>query len=135
MKIRWTEDLSSGIEEIDLQHKELIKRVNSLLEASRKGKGKDEVGDFLLFLKEYVSEHFSTEEKLMLSVNYPDYHAHKNEHSMFINDYSDIEKEYSINGVSSYFLIQIQKRMCKWLVEHLLKADKKLFAFIGTKNN
>jgi hemerythrin len=125
MEIRWTSDLSIGIEIIDLQHKELIKRVNTLLEATRKGLGKREIQNLLVFLNEYINTHFSEEEKYMLESNYPDYQSHKNEHKMFINDFSDIETEFNENGVSSYFLIQIQKRMCNWIEDHLCQVDKK----------
>jgi len=40
MAIQWTENLATGIDTIDEQHKELIVRVNSLLDACQQGKGK-----------------------------------------------------------------------------------------------
>jgi hemerythrin len=132
MKLKWTEDLSSGIKEIDSQHKELLNRVNLLLEASRKGKGKEEISHLLLFLKDYAEIHFSDEEKHMIISRYSDYQHHKNEHQQFIHNFSDIEKEFDIHGASSYFLIQIQKWMCSWIKNHLFTVDKKMCKYFKT---
>jgi len=38
MAIEWTNDLATGVSEIDYQHKELFRRINSLLDACREGK-------------------------------------------------------------------------------------------------
>ena len=65
MAIEWTEDLATGVPEIDAQHKELFSRINRLLEACNQGQGRAEVGKTLAFLEEYVLIHFSTEEKIM----------------------------------------------------------------------
>jgi hemerythrin len=134
MQIKWTKDLSSGIEEIDSQHKELIKRVNAFLFATRKGRGKEEISNLIIFLKEYSQKHFPKEEKYMLNMEYPDYPIHKHEHTMFINDLSDIEKEFITHGVSSYFLIQVQKRLCNWVGDHLCKVDKKMADYFKSLN-
>lgn len=43
MAIEWTDELATGVNKIDNQHKELFKRINNLLDACNQGKGKDEV--------------------------------------------------------------------------------------------
>jgi hemerythrin len=135
MHIRWTNDLSSGIEEIDLQHKELIRQVNAFLTATRKGRGKEEISNLIVFLKEYVLKNFSEEEKHMLNSDYPGYSTHKHEHAMFINDLSDIEKEFLTHGVSSYFLIQVQKKLCNWIGDHLCEVDKKMADYFKSSSS
>ena len=40
-QVEWTKDLATGVNEIDDQHKELLKNMNELLVACRHGKGRD----------------------------------------------------------------------------------------------
>ncbi|MHB9035807.1 MAG: hemerythrin domain-containing protein, partial [Armatimonadota bacterium] len=58
MAVQWTPDLAVGVREIDDQHRELFKRVNDLLEAMSKGKGRDEIAKVVAFLGNYVVTHF-----------------------------------------------------------------------------
>ena len=55
MQIEWNDDLTTGNNTIDEQHKELISRFNSILAACNLGKGKDEVKNLLQFLGEPVA--------------------------------------------------------------------------------
>ena len=64
MAIEWTEDLATGVNKIDNQHKELFKRINNLLEACNQGRGKNEVEKVIKFLDDYVIIHFSEEENI-----------------------------------------------------------------------
>ena len=41
--LSWTEELRTGIDIIDSQHKELIAKVNALHEAMKVGKGKEKI--------------------------------------------------------------------------------------------
>ena len=45
MAIAWNDSMSTSVDEIDEQHKELISMVNALSEAMRSGKGKDETAE------------------------------------------------------------------------------------------
>ena len=69
--LKWTEDLSTGIGVIDDRHKELFKRVNSLLSSMSQGKGKEQMGEALGFLSDYVVTHFGTGEQFMRAHGYP----------------------------------------------------------------
>jgi hemerythrin len=64
MAVAWTEELATGIEVIDDQHKELFRRIDGLLEACKAGKGREAVAGVLAFLENYVVEHFAAEEKI-----------------------------------------------------------------------
>ena len=49
MQMQWSEKLTVGVDVIDNQHKGIISRINSLLNAMSQGKGRDEVGKVLTF--------------------------------------------------------------------------------------
>jgi hemerythrin len=55
MSFQWTEDLRTGVDDIDAQHRELILQVNTLLDACSHQKGRDDIGRFLSYLSEYVA--------------------------------------------------------------------------------
>ena len=50
MAMQWNENLAVGVDVIDNQHKGIISRINSLLNAMSQGKGRDEIGKVLTFL-------------------------------------------------------------------------------------
>ena len=85
----WSDDLSVHIDEIDNQHKELLKMINRLHQAAESGDWSSKIvtlTDVLLSLIAYLEYHFSTEEKYMIDNEYPEYDAHRDEHSKFVKE-------------------------------------------------
>jgi hemerythrin len=133
MAIEWTEDLSTGVEDIDEQHKELFSRVNKLMESCRAGKGRQEVGDTLDFLESYVLEHFGTEERMMKKHEYPKFDEHKAQHVAFIEDVSKLKDEFAQGGAAVSLVVRTNAAVVDWLLQHIRKTDKLMGAFLKTK--
>ena len=131
--LKWTEDLSTGVGVIDDQHKELFKRVNSLLSSMSQGKGKEQIGEVLGFLSDYVVTHFGTEEKSMESNGYPGLKAHKGEHTSYIEKLSGLRKRFDREGQNSLLAIESQRLLVDWWLNHIGKTDKALGAFLKAK--
>ncbi|HLC18144.1 MAG TPA: bacteriohemerythrin [Thermodesulfobacteriota bacterium] len=129
MTIEWTKNLSTGVKWQDDQHKELFARINRLLDAMSLGLGKDEVLKVFKFLDEYFVVHFEAEEQAMHKYGYPETLSHLEEHTKFIDDISRLEKEAKV-GVTSSHVIQTQRRVVDWLVNHIGSIDKELGAFL-----
>jgi hemerythrin len=134
MIIKWTEQLSIGISEIDLQHRELFIRINNLLKAMHEGKGKEEIQKVMEFLDDYVISHFGTEEKYMSQYNYPETSRHKEQHQNFITNFSDIKKELESGGPTSTLVIQTQRKLADWWLGHIATVDKDLGAYLIQKS-
>ena len=98
--IKWTDELSVGVVEIDNQHKELISRVSGLLSAMSKGKGKSEVAETLDFLADYVVVHFNTEERIMKEREYPGLDHHRRQHAVFSEKVSELRER--LNRMAGY---------------------------------
>jgi len=130
MAIEWRDDLATGNELIDDQHKELFSRFNRLLESCQGGKGKDEVTRMILFLGDYVRSHFATEEQLQLRHNYPGYTAHKAQHDAFIEDFRKLEDQFRSQGASFVLVIQTNQTMVDWLIKHIGGTDKAFAGFL-----
>jgi len=128
----WSDTFSVGVAVIDEQHKELFARTNRLLEACQEGKGKEAVRETLAFLGEYVRTHFATEEKLMVQYGYPGFAAHRKLHEGFTEAFLGLQKEAERN-VGVALVTQVNKTVVDWWVNHILKVDRELGAFLRTK--
>lgn len=129
MAIEWSKNLSTGVDWQDRQHKELFKRINSLLDAMNVGRGKEEVARFFNFLDEYFVVHFEAEEQAMGKYNFPGTVSHLSEHTGLIEDFSRIKAECK-GRISTADVIKVQRRIVDWLINHIGESDKALGAYI-----
>ena len=130
MQMQWSEKSAVGVDVIDNQHKGIISRINNLLNAMSQGKGRDEVGNVLTFLADYVVKHFTAEEGLMKKYNFSGYSEQQAEHAKFIKDFSLLKKEFETGGVTSTLVLQTQPQLCDWLTNHITNKDKQIGVFI-----
>lgn len=126
----WSESYAIGIEKVDNQHKELFSTVDKLLSACGRGKGREEVGKVVDFLGEYVVKHFETEEKLQLKYGYPGYKAHKEIHDQFIKDFSGLKRQFTREGATLQFVVQLNRVVVDWLIKHVGETDKEMGRFL-----
>ena len=124
MAIEWTKDLATGVDSIDEQHKELVRRVNMLLEACRRGEGADHVVSTLGFLTQYVIEHFNSEEELMRRAAYDGYTQHAAMHREFRKRVESLAAELSLGGVRVTTVITVNGMIVDWLNDHIRRVDR-----------
>lgn len=130
MLAKWTEDLATGHKVIDDQHRELYRRINDLLVAARRGKGKEEVGESIRYLSSYVLEHFRNEEKLQLECSYPDYSEHRKQHEQFRNELANLITNLEIRGIDYSTVIEALDMSIDWLARHIVELDKPLALYL-----
>lgn len=133
MFVRWTPDLSVGVNVIDDQHKELFKRVNALVSATGHGWGKDELPRTLMYLSDYVVTHFKTEEAAMAKYRYPRAAAHCAAHAAFVKEFEALADDYIARGARTRLLIALQHRLIDWLNGHVTTHDRDLGHFLRSK--
>ncbi len=124
MAIAWSEDLMTNIEEIDNQHQELFRRVNNLLEACGKGKGRDEVGRILAFFQDYTMSHFSSEEQAMKNAAYPEFERHRSEHIDFVDQISGLKQKLTKEGAGISVILLTIRTAVDWLTAHIRRSDR-----------
>ena len=78
-----TQDLLTGNELIDSEHRKIFDEVNALLDACSRGKGRENLSSLGEFLVEYVTKHFSDEEDLQKQSKYPEYTEHHKFHEWY----------------------------------------------------
>lgn len=129
MAIEWSKTLSTGVAWQDRQHRELFKRINTLLEAVTVGLGKEEAVRLLKFLEDYIVVHFEAEEQAMNRVNYPATLEHLARHTAFIDEVGRLRSEFAAAPTSA-LVIKIQRVVIDWLIMHIGGEDKALGSFI-----
>ncbi len=130
----WKKEYEIGLEDIDNQHKELFKRIDKLLLAMYDGKEKSELYQLGKFMIEYIEDHFSDEEELMLRIHYSDSRKHINEHKEFIKIYNVFKDEIANKGASIYLANRMLKELRKWWEHHILKSDMLFKPYIKKTN-
>lgn len=135
MTIQWTDELATGVSVIDDQHKQLFARINTLLEACSRGRGKEELGRVIQFLEDYVITHFSEEEMRMKQHAYPDYSSHRALHVKFIRNFKDLKEQFMTDGPAVDVVIKTNHIVVDWLTTHIKRVDKALGSFLKSKQN
>jgi hemerythrin len=125
IKISWDKSLETGDPEIDEQHRELFRRIDQLLDATRDRRARTEVGRLLTFLGDYVVTHFKAEEQLMEAAAYPELEAHRGEHQRFVDEYARLFEDYRADGAGAVFVIKFGNRVTAWLCEHICRTDRR----------
>lgn len=131
MKIEWTEDLSTGVDFIDGQHKELFKRTNDLLEACMRAEGVDAVLSTIAFLSQYVVEHFNAEEDIMKRARYEGFTEHAKMHREFRKNVEAFADEIVRSGrVGTDTVVKMNRLIVGWLNNHIRRVDREMAAAI-----
>lgn len=129
--ITWEKRLETGNARIDEQHRALIDTFNKLHAAMKQGKGRDEIGPTLTFLKDYTIQHFKDEEGLMLASRYPHAHDHKRVHEDFVRKVDDVVTKFQAG--QPVMTMQLMDFIEGWLVEHILGEDQRLGQHLAAK--
>jgi hemerythrin-like metal-binding protein len=131
--MKWDAKIAVGHGTIDAQHQTLFDRVNALYDAMMAGKGRDELGRTLAFLREYTVEHFQMEQDLMQKSGYPGFLAHKAIHDDLTAKVVDLEAKLA--GGSKVLSMEVMNFLRDWLQQHISLEDKRLAAHLHQSGN
>jgi hemerythrin len=129
--MEWQDKYSTGIMQIDLEHKRLVALINELYEAMNQGKGDEALGKVLNGLASYCRTHFSNEERLMQQHGYPAYTDHKGVHDRLTTKVTGMLKDFQAGKGQS--TVQTVNFLKDWLNKHILETDQKYAPFLREK--
>ena len=124
--VAWKDSYSLGNEQLDTQHKQLFEFVSDLIGACIDGSSGEKLNETLDFLVNYAIRHFSDEEALQLEYAFPEYAAHKKMHEDFKITVGGLVERFQNSGSSTELNEDINKIVVRWLVNHILREDKKI---------
>jgi len=128
----WNDLLRTGFDVIDMQHRELVNKINKLIDVLEKGEDVEGItlDEIFVFLSEYVDVHFRTEEMYMDQTNYPETTEHKKAHKWFEDKVRELHARYLREGKTETFLEEVESFLIDWLKDHIMKTDKKLASYL-----
>ena len=125
--ITWEERYSTGVEELDKQHKNLFKYTNDLEEfINDNALSKETIDRMLHFMDQYIKVHFNHEETCMHKLHCPIASKNQDAHQKFIQKFRATEGKIRNENASNETLRELHHFLETWLVEHICKIDTQL---------
>ncbi len=132
MTLDWEDELSVGIEVLDVHHRQVWRRIRHLANAVADGRA-DEVRAALRFLHGYLTEHAAEEERWMAEEGYPGALDHARAHGEILGRVSAaVEREAVLNTKA---LLLAADWVARALEEHMRSEDLKLGRFWTAREN
>ena len=120
---RWSDAISTGIDEMDEQHKVLIRLINSLHRSLKDGSDKEVLEHVLDELLDYTRVHFSHEEEVMHETGYPQLHLQQKAHQALIAKVEELREKFQTGKMM--LGLETLQFLRSWLVDHIQGMDKR----------
>lgn len=142
--ITWDDNMLTGVDEIDEQHKNIVKAIKILCSSVMENKSKDIIKELLKELDYYVNIHFTTEENYMIKYEYENIEEHKEAHRYFKQTYEQIRYSYFYidnkdflpkEGLVNTYVLHLCYVLSAWAKLHFPTLDKEFCNFMKSKIN
>ena len=123
----WGQDFDTGIEVIDLQHRQLVRMLNDLIGIIGVDVNLSKINMILEDLTDYAAMHFSTEEMIWHRhiTNDAWERAHQAEHRSFVEKVRALRVEQGCRPPQE-ILEEITAFLRHWLTLHIIESDKRM---------
>jgi hemerythrin len=120
--IKWKEELSVGLDSIDLQHKELFRVINAFYNSIADNLGKAAILQAITDMEKYTIVHFTAEEGMMRRAGYVYLDKHMEEHKDFVAKVADFRKRYEEGRL--LLSLEVTGFIKNWITNHIMKTDQ-----------
>ena len=128
LQVKWRDEWNCGNDEIDGQHNEILHLANDLITKIYSNVSYEEGLQMINMFLEHAIQHFKSEERILMNIDYEDLLDHMKKHEHLTNKALYIRECYEKNELEpSAFLSFIIDEV---VVEHLTKEDTKFFMAI-----
>ncbi len=128
----WNNQLSTGIDKIDDQHKKLVGLVNDLADAMRAGKSRDVIAKVLDELGEYTKSHFGFEEAAFSKYGYPRAEEHAKSHGELIRELAELSRKHEAGAIG--ISVEVLGFVTEWVRGHIMSEDQAYVPFLMGKD-
>jgi len=126
--LKWRDEFSLGIPEVDHEHRELVQSINSVHKVLDESPSAAAVSLALGEIHSQISAHFALEEKNMRARRYPGYAEHKRDHESLLDDLRDIMDECELE--LPYDREVVGAKLNAWFETHFRTHDARLHKFL-----
>ena len=133
----FTAEFRTDIPLVDEEHEylfSLIRRANDIVHDTFMVDKFDAISEILGELRDYTVKHFDDEERYMQAIGYDGLAEQQRAHQAFVEKISDIRLE-DVDDNQDAYLDDLITFLVKWLVQHILKVDKKIPSVAGVAEN
>ena len=127
--LEWKPAYSVQVDELDRQHRQLIRLINSLRDAMKVGAPKAAVERIVSDLATYTRFHFRSEEEMMRLKGYEGLREHVLEHQRLSERVSRFEQDV-YNGKIAV-PVSLMQFLEDWLAGHIMNSDMKYAACLS----
>jgi hemerythrin-like metal-binding protein len=128
--LEWQDHFALGIPEVDHEHRELVRLINSVHASLRRSPSVEEVAAALGEIHSLISAHFALEEKNMQAWGYPRYAEHKRDHETLLDEIRD-----TMDGCERQLPLDreaFSSSLNAWFGNHFRTHDARLHSFLET---
>lgn len=125
-RFQLTNDLLTGLEAVDSQHRMLFDLANQIVDPSSERGADAAFFSSLAFLAEYVEYHFATEELAMERTEYPA----KSNHIAAHREFRELIGQFLERSLEEPSISELRRRLAQavagWLTDHIRIKDRAL---------
>lgn len=125
LHLRWRTSYACGDPVIDMEHRELFRMANALLDLAIAEPTPEVLLPSLDALLAHVTEHFAHEEEILLRQGYADLARHAELHQNLVNRALDLREQVAAGGLGFGRLVEFLFKDV--VARHLLQDDRALF--------
>ncbi len=132
--VKWSDDLSYDVQEMDNDHKVMIELVNRMYTIASEGNSEFDIKTLLAKLAEYAILHFRREEIVMKTCQYPGFDEHVAfHHDLEIQVFELLkQKDKSFTATEIDEILQF---ISDWLYDHISTADQTIKPHVASYIN
>ncbi len=120
--MEWNDKLDIGVDEMNNQHKGLLKLMNQLHDAYERGDSYAKQAEILGRLGQATIDHFTEEEAYMESIGFDGLEVHKLIHKDLLDKFTKhVEDSAKNNALTDNFFVFLKV----WLTAHIMGIDTK----------
>lgn len=122
-KVEFTDDLITGVKDIDRHHRAMIAWANRLFEAGD-GPDRDQIVQRTLnALIDYIAYHFTAEEHAMERFGYDGMDAHKEQHRRLTGEVERLSRDILGVRISKAAMLELHFFVEDWIRQHIRHVD------------
>ncbi len=125
----WNDAFNTGIEQIDVQHRELVAILNALARHVAEGHDDRPLSELLQALLDYADYHFQSEEQIWERF-IPEaqmVESHKQTHHAFFENIRKLSQPATDQeGASAQAVQKLFEYLTRWLAYHILESDRRM---------
>ena len=127
--LQWHDSVYAiGVEEIDRQHRQLVRLINQAQDCASSGGDPERVLSLMQGMAGYATGHFAAEETLMAEAGYDRLEVHLGEHEVFeaqTRRYGEALRRGEVPDPDEIF-----RFLAHWLSAHILEVDAAFGRFL-----